>query len=322
MVHRDANKAGKEGIAEPLNDLWEEWGKEDEYLNGALDIVTWEKEKYGVPIELNTTFYFYDKKVFEEKNVDVPETLDELVEISKELTDDGKYGFVTSSNGWDIYGFIVAEGGDVVEEQDDGSLVPSLNNDTVVEIVEKYTDMAKVDKSSPIPPPQQRQADNPIAMFGSDRAASFVSGPWDLSLLENEFPDKYENLGTAVVPGELSGSAAGGGSLFVPKGSSNKEASFELMKWLTSDKYELRLAEEMGRTPVKASLYDEAIFDDELLEPFIETLDDAKAYPLMDAEVEKIFDNAIRDIFDGDEVKPRLDKAQDEAEKAIERAEN
>lgn len=321
MVHQDAYRAGSEGVAEPVEDLWTEWGAADEFLNGALNIATWEGEKYGVPLELNTTFYLYDQELFEQEGVKVPETMDDLVSASKALTTDSRYGFISVSSGWDLYGFIVAAGGDLVEEQADGSLYPSLNNDIVLDVVKKYTDIVKVDKSSPVPPPQKRQADNPIAMFGADRAAAFTSGPWDLKSLENDFPEKYKNLGTAVIPGNGEGSVAGGGSLFVPKGSDDREASFELMKWIVSEKYALRMAEEMGRTPVRSSIYDTETFDDPILAPFIETLDKAKVYPLINPEVADIFDSAIRDIFDGDDPEKRLNDAQKKAEKAVERSE-
>lgn len=321
MVHQDAYRAGSEGVAESVEDLWSEWGAEDEFLNGALNIATWEGEKYGVPLELNTTFYLYDQALFEEEGVKVPETLDDLVNVSKELTTDSRYGFISVSSGWDLYGFIAAEGGDLMEELEDGSSYPSLNNEIVLDVVKKYTDIVKVDKSSPVPPPQKRQADNPIAMFGADRAAAFTSGPWDLKSLENDFPEKYKNLGTAVIPGNGEGSVAGGGSLFVPKGSDDREASFELMKWIVSEKYGLRMAEEMGRTPVRSSIYDTDIFDDPILKPFIETLDKAKVYPLINPEIADIFDSAIRDIFDGDDPETRLNEAQKKAEKAVERSE-
>ncbi|CQR46457.1 Cyclodextrin-binding protein precursor [Paraliobacillus sp. PM-2] len=321
LVHGTGMIEGAEGVAEPLDDLWNKWGKEDEFLKGAIDLASYEGTKYGVPIEINTTFYFYDKEKFEEENVEVPESFEDLSNISNELTTDNQYGFVTVANSWAIYGFIVSQGGNIVEIHEDGSTSPSLNNDQVVKIIEEYTNMAKEDRSSPIPPPQKRQVDNPIAMFGSGRAASFVSGPWDLSLLKEQFPEKYENLGTAMIPGNGEGSVAGGGSLYVPTGSDDKEASFELMKWFVSDKYAMRMAEEMGRTPVKADLYDSDLFNDPLLQPFIETLDNAKAFPIVNQEVVDIFNSAIRDIFDGDDAETRLNQAQKEAKDAIKRAE-
>src|SRR5690625_4437628 len=276
-VHGDAYVMGAQGFAEPVNELWDKWGEEDKFLDGAINSITWEGNKYGMTIEINTTFYNYDKALFEEENVDVPTTIDELVEVSKQLTTDSRYGFVGESNGWNLYSFVVADGGDLIEELSDGTVQPSLNNDKVVEVVQKYTDLAKVDAAAPIPPAQARQQDIPIALFTAERAAGFVSGPWDLNMLESDFPDKLETVGAAVVPGSASGSVAGGGSLFVPKGSENKEAAFEFMKWISSEKYGLRLAEEMGRTPVRANLYDADIFNDPLLEAFVETLNNGKA---------------------------------------------
>ncbi len=197
---------------------------------------------------------------------------------------------------------------------------PDLNNDTVLEVIKKYTELSTVHGVAPIPPAQQRQSDHPVAMFGQGRAAAFVSGPFDISRIENEFPDMYEKLGTAVIPGDGQGSVAGGGSMFVPRGSENREASFELMKWIVSDKYGLRLAEEMGRHPVRAELYEDELYNDPLLAPFVETLQHAEQYYLEAyPEANEAHSQAFRSVFDGKDVEAAYEEAQKQAEAAFER---
>ncbi len=282
MAHQHAFAMGAQGLAEPVDDLWEKWGEEETFVPGAIEDVVWKGKKYGVPLDINTTFYLYNKKLFEENGIgEPPNTMDELLEVSRKLTaDDGsRYGFVNSASAWNLYGHVVAEGGELLIEEGDTPQV-NLDGPIVKEVVKKYTELSTVHEVAPIPPAQQRQTDHPVAMFGTGRAASFVSGPFDLSRIENEFPDVYEDVGTAVIPGPEKGSTMGGGSLFVPKGSENKVAAFELMKWFISDKYAIRLAEEMGRHPVKTHLYENELYQDPLLQPFIETLQYAKPYKL------------------------------------------
>jgi ABC-type glycerol-3-phosphate transport system substrate-binding protein len=248
--------------------------------------------------------------------------MDELLEVSRKLTaDDGsRYGFVNSASAWNLYGHVVAEGGELLIEEGDTPQV-NLDGPIVKEVVKKYTELSTVHEVAPIPPAQQRQTDHPVAMFGTGRAASFVSGPFDLSRIENEFPDVYEDVGTAVIPGPEKGSTMGGGSLFVPKGSENKVAAFELMKWFISDKYAIRLAEEMGRHPVKTHLYENELYQDPLLQPFIETLQYAKPYKLEAyPEANDAWSQAIRDIFNGADVENTLDQAQKTAEQAIDKS--
>ncbi len=323
MAHQHAFAMGAQGLAEPVDDLWEKWGEEETFVPGAIEDVVWKGKKYGVPLDINTTFYLYNKKLFEENGIgEPPNTMDELLEVSRKLTaDDGsRYGFVNSASAWNLYGHVVAEGGELLIEEGDTPQV-NLDGPIVKEVVKKYTELSTVHEVAPIPPAQQRQTDHPVAMFGTGRAASFVSGPFDLSRIENEFPDVYEDVGTAVIPGPEKGSTMGGGSLFVPKGSENKVAAFELMKWFISDKYAIRLAEEMGRHPVKTHLYENELYQDPLLQPFIETLQYAKPYKLEAyPEANDAWSQAIRDIFNGADVENTLDQAQKTAEQAIDKS--
>ncbi|WP_157812103.1 ABC transporter substrate-binding protein [Alteribacter populi] len=321
LAHHHAFAMGSQGLAEPVDDLWEEWGAEDEFLPGAVDNVTWEGTKYGVPIDINTTFYLYNTEMFEEKGLEPPTTLEELTEVSKAVSEgeDGLAGFVPSASGWGLHGFIVASGGDVLTEVE-GQFQPDLNNDTVKEVVKAYTELATVHDVAPIPPAQARQSDHPVAMFGNERAAAIVSGPFDISRIENEFPEMYDKVGTAPIPGSDRGSVAGGGSMFVPRGSENKEISFELMKWIISDKYGIRMAAEMGRHPVKEHLYEDELYADPLLEPFVETLPYAEQFYLEAfPEANDAHGQAFRNVFDGDDVEEAFNEAQRLAEEAFER---
>lgn len=322
MAHQHAFAMGANGLAEPVDDLWEKWGEEDTFVPGAIEDVVWGGTKYGVPIDINTTVYLYNKTLFEENGItEPPQSLDELLEVAEKLTasDGSRYGFVTSASTWGLYGHIVAEGADLLEEGDNPTV--NLNGPKVMEVVKKYTELSTVHEVAPVPPAQQRQTDHPVAMFGTGRAASFVSGPFDISRIENEFPDSYEDLATSVIPGPEQGSTMGGGSLFVPKGSENKVASFELMKWFISDKYAIRMADEMGRHPVKTHLYENELYQDPLLEPFVETLQHAKPYKLEAyPEAQDAWDKAFRNIFNGADVKQTLDEAQEIAQQAIDQA--
>ncbi|MCM3718871.1 ABC transporter substrate-binding protein [Fictibacillus phosphorivorans] len=320
MAHNHSFAFGAQGLAEPVDDLWKEWGEEDLFLPGGIEDVTWKGVKYGVPIDINTLIYLYNKKAFKKNGIkEAPKTFDELIEVSKKLTnkEKGQYGFVTNASGWSFFGQVVAQGTNILKFDGD-KVTANLNDPVVVDTMKKYTDLALVHKASPVPPPQERQTDHPVAMFGTGRAASFISGPWDIARIKNEFPDAYKDLGTAVIPAKEKGSVLGGGSLFVPKGSKNKAASFELMKWFISDKYSIRLAKEMGRHPVKEHQYKDEFFNDPLLKPYVETLKYAQPYKLEAyPEANDAWGKALRSVFDGADVEKTLDNAQEVAEKSI-----
>lgn len=83
------------------------------------------------------------------------------------------------------------------------------------------------------------------------------------------------------------------------------------------------MAEEMGRHPVKTHLYDNELYEDPLLEPFVETLQHAKPYKLEAyPEAQNAWDKAVRNIFNGADVKQTLDQAQETAQQAIDKSSN
>ncbi|WP_105617680.1 ABC transporter substrate-binding protein [Vallitalea okinawensis] len=315
MAHQHAFVAGNQGFAEPIDDLWTEWGAEEEFLPGAMEDVTWGGTKYGVPLDINTIMLIYNKEIYEQEGiVEAPNTLEELLEVSKQLSkeDGSRYGFVSSASSWNLFGVLVANGGDLLENGQ-----PTLNDPVVINTLTDYIQLSK-EKASPVPPPQKRQSDHPVAMFGSERAVQFISGPWDLARIKNEYPEMYDKVGTAVVPGVGAGAVSGGGSLFIPKGAANKEVSFELMKWFTSDACAMAMAKEMGRYPVKKDQINDPFFNDPLMVPFIETLADAKPYKLEAfAESNDAWRNAIRASFDGGDPEELLNSAQKIAENEI-----
>lgn len=319
LAHQHAFSLGNQGLAEPVDDLWAEWGEEEaaKFLPGAMTDITWKGVKYGMPLDINTTFLFYNKKIYEEMGITPPTTFEELIEVAKKTSKPNgeRFGFVGSASGWGLFGLVKALGTDLLSE--DLKQV-KLNDPSIVDLVSRYTGMATKDKSAPVPPPQKRQTDHPVAMFGTERAVSFISGPWDLARIKKEFPDSYQYVGTAPIPGKQVSSVAGGGSLFVPKGAKNREASFELMKWFVSDKYSIRMAEEMGRHPVKGHVYENDFFKDPLLKPYIDTLKSAKPYYLEAyPEASSAWYKAIRAAFDGADVEETLNKAQKDAQRAI-----
>lgn len=288
VVHGHAFAFGAQGMAEPLDDLWQAWGTEGEFLSGAMEDVTWKERYYGVPLDINTLFTFYNKRIFRERGVAEPRkdwTLDEFEQMAEQLTSDDhqQRGIALDASGWTMSGLIYAAGGDLLEPRD-GKIVATLDSPEVLSMLQLYRRMLEKDIGTR-PPPILRQSDHPATLFSSGKVAMFFSGPWDLARIRQEAPDMLNDLGTAPLPrgtGEnAGGSVAGGGSLFVPRGAKHREAAFEFMKWAVSDRYAKRMALEQGRYPVRSRLYqDPDLQKDPLLVPFFDQLTRAKPYRL------------------------------------------
>jgi ABC-type glycerol-3-phosphate transport system substrate-binding protein len=328
MAHQHPFAMGAQGMAEPLDDLWRAWGADGQFMSGAMDDATWQGVRYGVPLDINALFMIYNKAAFAQAGLPMPGPGYTFAQLRRDLerlttADHARYGMALSASGWDMYGLVRSNGGDLSHEQG-GKLIATLDDPRVVETLRFFADVGR-DRLGTLPPSQPRQSDHPVALFSQHKVALFFSGPWDIVRLRQEAPpDVFAEVGTALLPvpqaGASSASVQGGGGLFVPKGAAHREAAFELMKWAVSDRYALRMAKEMGRYPVRAALYDDPYFKSEpLLAPFLEQLKNARPYKLEAyADVHRAWEGAIREAFvSGADAEAILRSAQGQAQRFI-----
>ncbi len=292
VAHQHAFTFGAQGFAEPLDDLWQQWGAKasERFMPGALEDVSWGGVKYGVPLDINTVFLFYNKQMFKEAGLSEPGadySYTRLLEDARKLTkaDGSRYGLAIKPGAWDVFGLLRSNGGDLLEEQGNRPTA-KLDSPANIEMMQFLADLINRDKASVIPNFNSGKGPQPVDLFKQRKIAMFFSGPWDLKEMERNSPAGLrEEIGTAQLPkginGKTSGSVQGGGSLFVPKGSKNREAAFEFLKWATTPKYQMRLTREMGRYPVLTELYSDPYFTDQpLLKPYLEQLKTARPYKL------------------------------------------
>lgn len=306
--------AGAQGFAEPLDDLWAEWGAEDEFLDSCIEDCTWNGVKYGVPFNTTSICLLYNKEMYAEAGIAAPPaTMEELLEVSKKLTDLSKrrYGFVCYANPWGLFGLVAANGSDLITP--DGK--PNLNDPQVIKTLGDYIKMATVEKVSAVPPPQESQAEVASALFGTGRAAQFITGTWDFSVLREQYPDVWAKTGVAKCPGTTDSCVAGGGGNFVPLGAKNREAAFELMKWMSSDGFIIEFSKDFGQFPPRKGQTDDPYFSGEMMDPFIAALPNARPYKLEAfPKSADAFEQAVRGGFDGGDFAQLMENAQKIAE--------
>ena len=328
VSHGHPYAMGAQGFAEDITDLWNEWGQADKFMDSAIMDVTWQDRVYGVPLDINTLFTIYNKELFQQAGVPEPTadwTFQDARAAAEQLTEGDVYGTVISASGWAMSGMVVANGANLITEEN-GQITANLDDPKVIEVVDLIAKLGQ-DGLSPIPPQTPRQTDAPVAIFGAGKAAFFFSGPWDIARIRNEGQaGLIDKVGTAPLPngmtGETDGSVLGGGSLWIPAGCQNKEAAFELLKWFTTNEYQMNMVADQARYPVIAELYNtDFLQSDELAQPFYEQLETAQPYALEPyADASKAWTDAVRATIDGASAQEQLTQAQSTAQQAIEQA--
>ncbi len=309
LVHQHSFVMGAQGYAQPLNDLWQQWDStaRGRLLPGAIEEVSWRANFYGVPLDINAAFLIYNKAMFKEAGLPEPDanyTYPKLLEDAKKLTkaDGSRYGVGIYNAPWNTYAHIRSVGGRLLEQTGGNLPLAQLDSDANIKMLDFMAALVNKDKVSPMPPIAGRY--DLVDLFMQRKIAMFFSGPWDLTIMQQKGPSGlYEEVGTAGMPrgfdGKTNGSVQGGGSMFVPQGSKNREAAFELMKWAVSPKYQMRLAREMGRYPVLADLYKDPFFTSQpLLQPYLDLLNYSHPYDLEAyADADIVWDNAVKAII-------------------------
>jgi ABC-type glycerol-3-phosphate transport system substrate-binding protein len=314
-----------QGYAEPLDDLWAEWGAESEFMPQAMDEVVWDGVKYGVPLDIYTLVLIYNKTHFEEANLPYPDagyTWRQFSEDVATLTRDdrSRYGLGFTVEPWYVFAWLAEAGGDVMRGDPFVGYRFTLDDPNNVEALRFLTSMAR-NGYGPLPTSRPRDYEDPRQLFLDGQISMFFGTPWDIHYIQSQSPDFP--LGVTELPetpaGAGAASALGSTALFVPRGAQHRQIAFEFMKWATSDRYALPMARRLGHYPARAWLQTTPHFSgNPLLKPFLFQLDAARPYRL-DAfpEVERAFADAIKAAFYGADPADALRMAQEQADQFL-----
>ena len=329
VAHQHPFALGAQGFAEPLDDLWAEWGARGEFLEGALADVTWRGRHYGVPLDTNCTILVYNRSLLREAGVAEPGegyTFGRWRDDLKKLTNAaaGRWGIGLTTGSWHTYAFVVANGGDVLGEQG-GRMRATFTDPRTVEAISFLSGLGHRDHFGPTPTTKAKDYEDATTLFAAGKVAMIYTGPWDFETIRKNAPDL--DFGVTRFPsgtdGVARGSVQGGGGLFVPLGAPNRALAFEWMKWAVSERYAMRLAKELGRFPVRTKLYQDPFFArDPAVRTFVAALPGARPYKL-DAypQANQAFMDAVKRAFYGGDPQAELERAERVAQLAIDATE-
>jgi multiple sugar transport system substrate-binding protein len=303
LAHWHAFAAAAAGLAEPLDEHWRRAGlTAEEYLPGALEDVTWGGVRYGVPLDTNALVLLVNRGALTEVGLDTEDlgTLERFRDAATAVTDAGvvDHAMAVSASSWPAYGWIRAHGGELVRvDASTGTPAFTFDHPATVAALELLVDLVHGGQApAPFAPDLALDA---VQTFAQGSVAMHASGSWDLPVIARAASSDLE---VAVLPLPQADptrprTVLGGSSLFVPAGSSHPDLAFELMLRLTDDPVALRLAEEEGRLPARARVFQEPLFtSDPLIAAFVAQLPHAEVMPLIAyPEVADVFREALED---------------------------
>lgn len=304
VVQGHAFAAAAQGLAQPLDDLWDKHLKAEEFFPGPLDDVTFGGQRYGVPLDTNALVLLYNADHFRAAGLPLPRgamSFPQMEQVAQALAASagGRPALALGTSTWQTFGWVGANGGEYVHIGTDSRPELRFDSPAVVGAVGFLAGLVAQGLALP-PRAADTHSSDVFALFESGATSMYTSGSWDIAKLRKSRPGvdyRAAPMPTGLT-GTTEGSAVGGSSLFVPKGSNQRKLAFDFMTHLISDRYALRLAQEQGRLPVRSRVYSDRHFEDPVLQVVVDQLRTARperidSYP----EAGKVLATAIDQIL-------------------------
>ena len=208
---------------------------------------------YGIPFSPETSILAYRTDIFEEYDLEVPTTYDELLETAQFITDNvpDVYGMTTRGSAghqvvhaWLLH--LSPMGGTVLDD----NYNPVVNSPEAIAATET---LQTILNNAP-PGAEANGAGEQDAAFLQGDAAIYLDRMAIAPLVSNpELSNIVGNVGYALHPtAETCGSETGGFAMGIPSNSQNKEAAWLFIQWFTS-KMGDKLVVEAGGNPMRLS---------------------------------------------------------------------
>ena len=154
----------------------------------------------------------------------------------------------------------------------------------------------------------QRDGTQVENQFKGGRIAVWIGGPWTYASSkraddENWVPAAKENVGIAPMPAAPGGDAytfVGGSNLMMLKSAANKDAAWELMKFMSTDDFQTKYAELLGMFPSRSEPQQAIAGEDPNYQSWYEAIQQGRTYaPIAQwAQIENAYKARFGNILD------------------------
>ncbi|MGG1596453.1 ABC transporter substrate-binding protein [Paenibacillus naphthalenovorans] len=319
------------GISYPLNDFFNQMP--EDYKKGVEGPlwVPWKNNYTGIPFYTGNVAQFYNKKKLEAANVKPPETWEELLEVSKKLTDPSKKQYALTGNisaepattaTYEIWPLILQAGGKIIENNR-----AAFNTEQGVKALEFYKSLVKQYKVT-TPGELSAGEKEKRANFSSENTALMFEGPWGIGIQNKANPGL--EFGVAPLPkGVTHGTVVTGSLLGISAKSKQKEAAWKFISFMGGVKGQLIWAKSANYFPHnKEAMKDEFVQNNVMLKVFANQFEAGNAvgvdlYLPLSSDLRKVFMNEVQMfVSDKKSAKQALDDAAAEWNKVFEKYDN
>jgi len=229
-----------------------------DFFPQIIDRFTLNGRLYAIPRDVAPfACVFYNKTLFDQAGIPYPTddwTWDDLLRIARTLTKQDangrtlQYGFY----GWAWQNFAYGNNGALVDDPKNPTTTKIADPKTI-EGLQFYADLANLYHVMPTPTALANLGMGVDTMFASGRLAMFLSGIWETPLLRNY---KFQ-WDVVMFPKSKDGTRAfgtGGSGYAILRSSKHKKEAWEVIKALTGERGQARLAERGLAQPARITV--------------------------------------------------------------------
>jgi ABC-type glycerol-3-phosphate transport system substrate-binding protein len=247
-----------------LSDVREDLGGDD-LLDSLAEAGTYNGSFYGLPLYAGARVVTYRTDLFEASGLEVPTTMEELIEAAETLQSDNAdvpnfSGFYFPGRNWHaMLSFIWDAGGDIATQNDEGEWVNELGSGESIEGLTTVQNLMQNANQAPA----DSDDSNDFVEFCNGEIGMLAAPGWKPGQIldpEQGCPETMEGkLGAFPLPGSDGGVAPsflGGSVLGISSQSENVALANEFLKIISGEGFQTQYAEN-GLIPARKSLLGE-----------------------------------------------------------------
>ncbi|GAA0476707.1 sugar ABC transporter substrate-binding protein [Alkalibacterium indicireducens] len=291
-----------QGLAAELDLTDDQLERLGEYNEEAVQSFSFEGIQFGIPAVVETYALFVNNELVPE----APETMDELMDIARDLTGDGQFGFMMdAANLYFTYPFITADGGYIFGQDENGVYDPTdigLNTPeavSAVEMIQSWFDEGLM------PPGTDLEVASSLFMDG--QVGMVVDGPWAIPDYRDAIGENLQVVELPTQDGEPLNSFSGNKGWLVNYFTDHEYWATELALFITNEENSTTYFEVAGELPAHTAVE----IDDEFMEPIFAQSQNAHPMPNI-PEMSQVWEpmgDALQFVQQGDDVQEVLDEA-------------
>lgn len=244
-----------------------EYGWDERFAAGSLDLGKANGKLYSLPTEIETLVLYYNKTLFEEKGWEPPKTMDEMMALAQQVSDAGLIPFAHANaewrpaNEWFVGEFLNHGAGGPQEVYDALTGKAEWTSQDFVDSINRLNDIVQKNwVSGGLDRYYTLTMDESGAMLGSGEAAMKIEGTWwlnDMHKFVGEEAGNTNEIGWVPVP-SVTGDAIfdlGIGSTYsINANSANPDAAAKYLDFQFSPESQAKLLTQCGMVPAPMSL--------------------------------------------------------------------